>query len=114
MSAHSLKLLNVVPSTLCLGKGNERRLTVCSLAHLKAVERGPIYFTSGTYIARRSLFGCYLKLLWTLGFPDRFIFVVASSYACNVVTAKLLPVGCQKWNPKRNFGLRNSRERMSE
>ena len=45
--------------TLCLGERNERRLTVGALAHLKAVERGPIPFASGTYIARRSLFSSW-------------------------------------------------------
>jgi hypothetical protein len=35
-------------------------LTVGGLAHLKAVERGPIHFASGTYMARRSLFSSSL------------------------------------------------------
>jgi hypothetical protein len=75
-----------------LGERNERRLTVGGLVHLKAVERVPIPFASGTHLARRSLFSRWAGTLQNhrrLWFPDHFNVVVGSdhkSYACNVVT----------------------------
>ena len=48
--AYSLTCRTAVPLERdAWGSENERRLTVGGLVHLKAVERGPIPFASGTY-----------------------------------------------------------------
>jgi hypothetical protein len=84
-SAHALRL--------------KSRLTVGGLFHLKAVERGPMPFASGTHLARRSLFSSWAGTLENhrrLWFPDHFNLVVGSDYkfyACNVVTRNATSVG---------------------